>query len=85
MQNLGCTVFAFDPTVSHKAKLGNRIYFAQLGVSKTTGTIETNGLVLLFLILLQYLSIFSIGQRAILAFIRHFEVESPFKPDNFLS
>ena len=33
MDNLGCTVFAFDPTVDYPENRGNKIVFNKLGIA----------------------------------------------------
>ena len=33
MDNLGCTIFAFDPTVDYPQNRGNKIVFNKLGIA----------------------------------------------------
>ena len=48
MDNLGCTIFAFDPTVDYPQNRGNKIVFNRLGIagglSWTNSNLETESL-----------------------------------------
>ena len=46
MDNLGCTIFAFDPTVDYPENRGNKIIFSKLGIAGgiSNSNLETKSL-----------------------------------------
>ena len=42
MDNLGCTIFAFDPTVDYPKNRGNKIVFNKLGIAGGTSNSNFN-------------------------------------------